>query len=94
MNARTCLITAAAALITAAQLAGLNALMVAAHRPPQRAMAAADADIPMLPTIRVRPTREEVRAAFAGTDVASNAPPDYVMPFYSFAVKPAAANKG
>jgi hypothetical protein len=42
----------------------------------------------------VRPTHEEVRAAFAGTDLASVAHPDYSMPFYSFAAKPAAANKG
>jgi len=42
----------------------------------------------------VRPTHEEVLAAFAGSDLASVAHPDYSMPFYSFAAKPAAANKG
>jgi hypothetical protein len=32
--------------------------------------------------------------AFAGRDLASIAHPDYSMPFYSFATKPVAANKG
>jgi hypothetical protein len=95
MNARKCLIAAIAALLTAAELAGLNALVAGATRSAPRAVATPDAAIPMLPEISVRPTREDVRAAFAGGhEVASTAHPDYAMPFYSFAVKPTAANKG
>ncbi|MGH8040477.1 MAG: hypothetical protein ACREPN_00340 [Rudaea sp.] len=96
MNPRKYLIAAIiAVLLTAAQLAGWNALINHAVRTAPRAIANPDAGIPVLPEIQVRPTPEDIRAAFgAGGEVTSSAHPDFAMPFYSFAVKIAAANKG
>lgn len=95
MNARKYLIAfTIAVLITAAEFAGLSLLADSAGRSARQAFVIPETAIPVLPTITVRPTHEEVRAALAGVDVASAARPDYAMPFYSFAVKPVAANKG
>jgi hypothetical protein len=95
MNARNYLLALAIAIsITGLEFVGLSMLADSAGRTARQAFAIPQAAIPMLPTITVRPTHEEVRAAFAGTDLASVAHPDYSMPFYSFAAKPAAANKG
>lgn len=94
MNVRKNLIALAiAATITTAQFTGL-ALLAGNATQVARRIAAPNAAIPVLPTIQVRPTRADIRAAFADTEVASNAHPDYAMPFYSFAAKPTAANKG
>ena len=95
MNARKYLIALAIAIsITGLEFAGLSMLASSAGRTARHAFAVPEAAIPMLPVVTVRPTHEEVRAAFAGSDLASVAHPDYSMPFYSFAAKPAAANKG
>lgn len=95
MNARKYLIALAIAIsITALEFVGLSVLADSAGRTARQAFVIPQAAIPLLPVISVRPTHEEVRAAFAGTDLASVAHPDYSMPFYSFAAKPAAANKG
>ena len=95
MNARKYLIAfTIAVLITAAEFAGLSLLAGRAGRSTRQAFVIPETAIPVLPTITVRPTHEEVRAALASVDLASAAHPDYSMPFYSFAVKPAAANKG
>ena len=80
--------------ITGLEFVGLSVLADSAGRTARQAFVVPEAAIPMLPVITVRPTHEEVRAAFAGADLASVAHPDYSMPFYSFATKPAAANKG
>jgi hypothetical protein len=80
MNARNYLIAAIiAVLITATELAGVNALAGSDAHSTHRAIAAPDAAIPVLPIIKVRPTREEIRAAFAGRDLASVTPPDYAI---------------
>jgi hypothetical protein len=95
MNARKYLIALAIAIsITGLEFLGLSALASNAGRSARHAFVVPEAAIPMLPVITVRPTHEEVRAAFAGTDLASVAHPDYSMPFYSFAAKTATANKG
>ena len=95
MNARKYLLALAIAIsITGLEFVGLSALAGSAGRSARQAFALPETTIPMLPTITVRPTHEEVRAAFAGSALASVAHPDYSMPFYSFAAKPAAANKG
>lgn len=95
MNARKYLIAfTIAVLITAAEFAGLSLLAGSAGRSARQAFVIPETAIPVLPTITVRPTHEEVLAAFEGRDLASAVHPDYAMPFYSFAVKPIAANKG
>ena len=83
-----------AVLITAGEFVGLSVLADSAGRTARHAFVVPPAAIPMLPIITVRPTHEEVRAAFADSDLASIAHPDYAMPFYSFAAKPVVANKG
>ena len=94
MNASKYLIALGlAVLITALEFAGLSLLADNAARSARR-VAVPESAIPMLPEISVRPTHEEVRAAFAGSELVSTAHPDYAVPFYSFAVKPTAANKG
>ena len=95
MNARKYLIALAIAIsITGLEFVGLSVLADSAGRTARQAFVVPQAAIPMLPVISVRPTHEEVRAAFAGDDLASVAHPDYSMPFYSFATKPVVANKG
>jgi hypothetical protein len=95
MNARKYLIALAIAIsITGLEFVGLGMLADSAGRTARHAFVMPEVAIPMLPTITVRPTHEEVRAAFAGQDLASTAHPDFAMPFYSFAAKPAATNKG
>ncbi|MBS0557163.1 MAG: hypothetical protein JSR27_07095 [Proteobacteria bacterium] len=94
MNASKYLIALAIAVsITGLEFAGLSLLAEDAVQTARR-IATPDLGIPVLPEIHVRPTREEVRAAFAGADLASTAHPDDAMPFYSFAAKPAVVNKG
>jgi hypothetical protein len=83
-----------AVLITAVQFVGMSYLAANARQNAPRTLARPGAAIPMLPTITVRPTSEEVRAAFAGEELASTTHPDYVMPFYSFATRPTVVNKG
>ncbi|HST27086.1 MAG TPA: hypothetical protein VLK26_01805 [Rudaea sp.] len=80
--------------ITGLEFVGLSVLASSAGRPARQVFVVPQATLPMLPVITVRPTHQEVLAAFAGRDLASTAHPDYSMPFYSFAAKPAAANKG
>jgi hypothetical protein len=95
MNARKYLIALAIAIsITGLEFVGLSVLAGSAGRSARHAFVVPEAAIPMLPVITVRPTHQEVLDAFAGRDLASVAHPDYSMPFYSFAAKPAAANKG
>ena len=95
MNARKYLLALAIAIsITGLEFVGLSVLADSAGRTARQAFVVPQAAIPMLPVISVRPTHEEVRAAFAGDDLASVAHPDYSMPFYSFATKPVVANKG
>ena len=95
MNARKYLIALAIAIsITGLEFVGLSVLAHSAGRLARQASAEPEAAIPMLPVITVRPTHEEVRAAFADATLVSTAHPDYSMPFYSFAVKPVVANKG
>ena len=95
MSARKYLIALAiAVLITAGEFVGLSVLAASAERTARQAFVEPEASIPMLPVITVRPTHEEVRAALADATLVSTAHPDYSMPFYSFAAKPAAANKG
>ena len=95
MNASKYLIALAIAVsITTLEFVGLSMLADSAGRTARQVFVMPAAAIPVLPTITVRPTHEEVRAAFEGRDLASTAHPDYAMPFYSFAAKPAAANKG
>lgn len=94
MNARKHFIALAIAVaITAAEFAGLS-LAVGQAQQTARSMAVPNLGIPVLPEIQVRPTHEEVRAAFAGADIACVSHPDFSMPFYSFASKPAMTNKG
>lgn len=95
MNASKYLIALTIAVsITALEFIGLSVLADSAGRTARQAFVVPDTAIPTLPVITVRPTHEEVRTALAGRDLASAAHPDYAMPFYSFAVRPAAANKG
>ena len=95
MNARKYLLALAIAIsITGLEFVGLSVLADSAGRTARQALVVPQAAIPILPVISVRPTHEEVRAAFAGRDLASVAHPDYSMPFYSFATKPVVANKG
>ncbi|MBS0571180.1 MAG: hypothetical protein JSS28_11260 [Proteobacteria bacterium] len=95
MNARNYLIAlVVAVVINAAAFVGMDLVVRSALNSAQHAMVAPNSVIPVLPVITVRPTHEEVRAAFAGQDLASAAHPDFGMPFYSFAAKPTAANKG
>lgn len=95
MNVRRNLIAAViAVLLTGIEFTALRALAGNAESGVHR-IAVPDTTIPMLPEIKVRPTPEQVHAAFAGaSDMASTTHPDDVMPFYSFAVKPVAATKG
>ncbi|MBS0439011.1 MAG: hypothetical protein JSS33_06350 [Proteobacteria bacterium] len=94
MNARKHFIALAIAIaITTVEFAGLS-LMVGEARQTARRIAVPDLGIPVLPEIQVRPTHEEVRAAFAGADLASTTHPDFSVPFYSFASKPVVTNKG
>lgn len=95
MNIRRNLIAAIiAVLLTGLELVAWNGLAdKGAHG--VRGIAAPDVAIPVLPQIDVRPTPEQVHAAsIGGHDVATVAHPDYAMPFYSFAAKRAAADKG
>lgn len=95
MSARKYLIALTiAVLITAGEFVGLSVLADGASRTARQAFVEPGTVIPMLPVITVRPTHEEVRAAFANATLVSTAHPDYSMPFYSFATKPVAANKG
>jgi hypothetical protein len=95
MNARKYLIALAIAIsITGLEFVGLSVLASNAGHAARHAFVVPQAAIPMLPVISVRPTHQDVLDAFAGRDLASIAHPDYSMPFYSFATKPVAANKG
>lgn len=95
MSASKYLIALAIAIsITGLEFVGLSVLADSAGRTARQAFVVPQTAIPMLPVITVRPTHAEVLAAFAGRDLASVAHPDYSMPFYSFATKPVAANKG
>jgi len=95
MNARRYSIALVVALlITAAEFLGLSVLAGNAHQTVRRVVAWPQTGIPVLPTITVRPTHDEVAAALAGLELAGGAHPDHAMPFYSFAAKPAVADKG
>ncbi|HZW52296.1 MAG TPA: hypothetical protein VFF05_10560, partial [Rudaea sp.] len=70
MNARKYLIALAIAIsITGLEFVGLSVLADSAGRSARHAFVVPEAAIPMLPVITVQPTHEEVRAAFAGTDL-------------------------